>query len=187
MAVLRRSPRFARAACAFALAYLMLGVVQRERAEASAADVAAARGHQGVALHAKPAFGNLLLWKTFYVAGGRFYVDAVRVAWQPQSFPGESAAALDLERDLPWLPANTQQARDVERFRWFSSGFVARDAERPNRVIDVRYSMIPNEIDALWGIDLDPDAAGDAHARYFTSRRTGPDVRTALFEMLLGD
>ena len=59
----RESPRFARAACMFAIAYLLIGVAQRERAEAVGQVVASERGHAVGSVDAKPAFGSLLLWK----------------------------------------------------------------------------------------------------------------------------
>nr|MCS5626030.1 metal-dependent hydrolase [Planctomycetota bacterium] len=102
----------------------------------------------------------------------------------PIVFAGQSAPALELARDYPWLTPKTQQARDVERFRWFSEGFVARDPDHPARVIDIRYSMVPNHIEALWGIELDASAPADAHARFVTARRLSPAHRAELTQML---
>ncbi|MDJ0870018.1 MAG: metal-dependent hydrolase, partial [Myxococcota bacterium] len=145
-ATLRRAPGLARIACAWALAVLLLGVVQRERAETFGRELAARRGHEAASLEAKPSFGNQLVWKTYYEADGRYHVDAVRLGWAATSFPGDTAPRLVVDRDLPWLGADTQQARDLERFRWFSSGYVALDPARADRVIDVRYSMVSNRI-----------------------------------------
>lgn len=183
-AAFRRSPAVARVACAWALAYLLLGVAQRERAEWLGADVARRRGHDAARVHAKPAFGNLLLWKTFYEHEGRYYVDAVRLGFAPASFAGESTDRLDFERDLPWLEPGSQEARDVERFRRFSSEWVALDPDDPERIIDVRYSMVPNRIEALWGLRLDPDAAADAHATFYTSRNPSEAQRAEILRML---
>ena len=184
LAVLRRRPRLARIACLWALAYLLVGVGQRERAESLGRDVAAARGHAPAAIEAKPAFGSLLLWKTVYGYEGRFHVDAHRVGWRVRHFPGQSAPRLDPGRDLPWLDAGSQQARDLERFRWFSAGFVALDPALPDRVIDVRYSMVPNRIEALWGVALDPGAPPEAHAAFFTSRDPSSERRAEILRML---
>ena len=68
---------------------------------------------------------------------------------------GGSVPVLDVSRDLPWLGQESRQARDIERFRWFSEDYLALDPKRPNSVIDMRYSVVPNQIDALWGIELD--------------------------------
>ncbi len=178
LALRRRSAVPARAALGVLLATLALGFVQRERAESVARALAAERGHAPVSLQAKPSFGNLLVWKTIYETEAEYHVDAVRLAFTPRPFPGDRTPRLDRARDLPWLAPDSQQATDLERFRWFSSGFVALDPEHPDRIIDVRYSMLPNRIDALWGIRLDPTAAPDAHAAYFTDRDTSRDVRS---------
>ena len=76
---------------------------------------------------------------------------------------------------MPWLDPGSQQARDVERFRWFSNGYIARDPVYSNRVMDIRYSLLPNEIDPLWSIELKPGAAPLDHALYKTHRDAGPD------------
>lgn len=184
LSALRHSRIPARVGLLWVVAYLALGVAQRERAEAFGHDVARDRGHSALEIIAKPSFGNLLLWKTIYEHGGRYHVDAVRLGWNPTSFPGESIASLDVGRDLSWLPPDTVQARDLERFRWFSDGFLAVDSHHANRVIDVRYSMLPNRIDALWGIELDPSAPSGTHATFFTARRTTAEIRSQMVRML---
>jgi inner membrane protein len=182
----RRRPRLARLAIAWALVYLSIGGLQRERAHGAGQALAERRGHAPTTIAAKPSFGNLLLWKTFYEYDHRYWVDAVRMAPTPRVYPGQSTAKLDLGRDLPWLTAGSRQAIDLERFRWFSSGYVALDPKAPNRVIDVRYSLVPNRIDALWGIELDSNRTLQAHAVFFSKRSPSPEDRTALRRMLQG-
>jgi inner membrane protein len=91
-----------------------------------------------------------------------------------------------VERDFPWLDHNSQQARDIERFRWFSNGYVARDAEHDNRVIDIRYSLLPNQIAPLWSIELDPQAGDQEHVVYRTHRDGSADVTRRLWQMITG-
>jgi inner membrane protein len=95
-------------------------------------------------------------------------------------------AKLDIARDMPWLDQASQQARDIERFRWFSNGYIARDPVFPNRVIDIRYSMIPNELAPLWSIELHPEARRDEHVRYLVHRDAGDDRPALLWRMLSG-
>ena len=184
LAVFRRAPRLARAGLAWVLLYLAIGLVQRERATWAGWELARSRGQTPAAVVAKPSFANLVLWKTIYEYQGIYYVDAVRLLGTSIVFSGQTAPALKLARDYPWLTRQTQQARDVERFRWFSEGFIARDPDRPARVIDIRYSVVPNRIEALWGIELDASAPADAHARFFTSRELSPEDRAELTQML---
>jgi inner membrane protein len=175
---------FARVACAWVAVYLVVGLVQRDRAEAVGHAIARARQHAPASVEAKPAFASLLLWKTIYEHGGRYYVDAVRVGGTAVYFPGQSTARLVLERDLPWLDPETQQAEDLERFRWFSQDHLALDTRHPHDVIDIRYSMLPDRIDPLWGIRLDPDASGEAFSRFVTQRRLDQGDRNRLLEMM---
>lgn len=186
MTVTRANPLFARIALAWGVAYLLLGVVQRERAEDVGREIASRQGHTPVRLEAKPGFGTLFLWKIVYETKSDFHVDAVRLILTPRIFPGNSVRKLDVERDLPWLDPGSQQAEDIRRFRWFSNRYLALDSKRENYIIDIRYSLVPNEIDALWGIIVRPDAAPDEHADYITNR-TGSanrlaDLRRMLFE-----
>lgn len=184
LAARRGRVALARAACLWAAVYLAVGVVQRDRAETAGLAIAHTRNHTPVSVEAKPAFASLLLWKTIYEHSGRYYVDAIRVVGTPVHFPGQSVAKLELDRDLPWLDARTQQARDLERFRWFSQDYLALDPSDPNEVIDVRYSMLPDRIDPLWGIRLDPDAPGDAFARFVTQRQLVTADRDRMLKML---
>lgn len=176
--------RWARLALVWACLYLGFGVVQRERAENAATRLAESRGHTPESLEAKPSFANLLVWKSIYEHDGYYYIDAVRASTKPMVFPGERVAKLDLSRDFPWLDPNSQQARDVERFRWFSNGYLARSATDEELIIDMRYSALPNRGDGLWGVLLARDAPPDAHVGYRTMRDTDAATFNTLFAMV---
>jgi len=187
VAALRGDQRWGRAALLWAVVYLGFGVVQRERAEALGFELAAARGHSPQAIEAKPSFGNLLLWKTIYEHNGYYQIDAVRISVATKVFAGESIARLDLARDFPWLDPNTQQARDVERFRWFSAGFLAKSPTDENLIVDMRYSLVPNRGDGLWGIVLSRDAAADDHVGYRIMREMDRPTRRTFVAMVVDD
>lgn len=185
-AAIFRRRGLALAGLGWVLVYLLIGVVQNQRAEAAGAALAAARGHQPSRLTAKAGFANLLVWKVVYQHDGRYFVDAVRTGLDATHCPGGSVPALDIDRDLPWLQATTQQARDVERFRWFSDDYIAMDPYAPDRVIDIRYSVVPNEIRPLWGIDLDRRAPAHRHARFTADRRGRTEQMDAYADLLTG-
>jgi inner membrane protein len=185
-ATVRRQPVPARIGVAWAVAYLALGWWQHGQAVDAAAALAKARGHDPERLTAKPSFGNLLVWKTIYGDADWYYVDAVRLAATVRYYPGERARRLEPLRDLPWLDATSQQAADIERFRRFSDDYLATDRRDRHRIVDVRYSMVPNEIEPLWGIELDPSAPADRHAGFFMHRRATAEHRRALQRMILG-
>ena len=113
-------------------------------------------------------------------------MDAVRAGMAPRFYQGNSVAKLDIPRDLPWLHKDSQQAMDLERFRWFSNGYIARDPLFPNRVIDIRYSMIPNELAPLWSIELRPGAGRHEHAAYLVHRDAGGGRFQQMWQMLWG-
>ena len=186
LAAIRRSPWPARLALAWAGLYLAAGALQHHAALAMGRELAASRGHAPSRLEAKPSFANILVWKTIYETADRFHVDAARPTLRPRVFPGVSIPKLDRAHDLPWLDPASQQARDVERFARFSDGFVALDPEDPKRIVDVRYSFVPNEARALWSIELSPTAPSTAHARYRTHREHARESLGALWRMLSG-
>ncbi len=183
---LRRSPFFARLALAWVVAYPVFGLVQRNQAIDVGWALAQQRGHSPQRLDAKPSFGNVLLWKIVYETEDRFYIDAVRVGKTPRIYMGESVAKLNIERDFPWLDQVSQQAKDIQRFSWFSNGYVATDPDNSNIIIDVRYSLLPNEVAPLWYIELSPDASAADHVAYRTERDFRPIQRDFFFAMLLG-
>ncbi len=186
LAGLRRKPVLARFALAWAAFYLMLGALQHHAALAMGSEIAASRGHSPIRIEVKPSFANILVWKTIYETADRFFVDAVRPGIRPRAFSGVSVPKLDRGRDMPWLDPASQQAQDIERFRWFSDGFVATDPEHPNRVIDVRYSFVPNDVRALWSIELAPEAPPAAHARFRTHRERARESLGTLWGMVSG-
>lgn len=183
IAVMKRSHRLAAFGVAYALGYLGLGAVQEDRALAAARILAESRGHTPVQLGVKPSFGNLIVWKSVYQNDDRYYVDAVRVAAESQVYVGVSAAKLDIDQHFPWLEPNSQQALDVTRFAWFSNQHLGLDPHNPNRIIDIRYSLIPNQITGMWGITLDPSAGPASHVVWSNSRPAGDAARQRLQEL----
>jgi inner membrane protein len=182
----KKSPLFARIALLWALLYPCLGLLQHERAIVAGHQLAKERGHNPSRLEAKPSFANILVWKVVYEHDNHFYVDAVRVGVKTKIFTGSKAAKLNTSRDFPWLDNNSQQAKDVERFRWFSIDYLAIDPDNKNHIIDVRYSMVPNQISPLWSIQLSPTAKATEHVKYLTHRDASDD-RLSLFKKILFD
>lgn len=186
LAGVKRRPVFARVALVWGLAYMGLGVLQRNEAVDMGYEIAKARGHTPIQLEAKPSFANLLVWKIVYETRDKFYIDAVRARFSPTVFPGSSLNKLDVSRDLPWLDENSQQARDIERFRWFSNGYIAQDLHNDNRIIDIRYSLVPNEVAPLWSIELRRDAGPLEHVTYMTHRDLNDERTATMRAMVMG-
>jgi len=180
----RRRPVFAMLGIGWCVCYLGIGYFQHQRAGVAAGDLAASRGHTPALIETKPSLANLLLWKTIYVYQGQYYLDAVRVGTHVRVFDGEVRPVLDVQRDFPWLDDSSQQARDIERFRQFADGYLSLDSANPDLIVDLRYSLVPNRGSGLWGIELDADAAPDAHAAYVTMRNRSFAEGRELLRML---
>lgn len=188
LAAYRRNVKYARIAFVYAVLFLSLGMVQYQRAEQAVYALAQQRGHQVEHVHLKPGFANRHLWKMIYEYDGRYYVDAVRLLWNTRYITGTSIQKLDVKRDFPWLPGGSQQAKDIERFRWFSDGFLAVSPRNPNLIMDVRYSFLPNRIAPMWGVEVNKQLIDegdlDAYADYHVIRNLDENTGKAYFEML---
>lgn len=188
LAACRKKVRYARIAFIYAVLFLGLGLIQYQRAEQAVFALAEQRGHQVERVHLKPGFANRHVWKMIYEYDGRYYVDAVKLLWHRKYIMGTSIQKLDVQRDFPWLPADSQQAKDIERFRWFSDGFLAVSTRDPNMITDVRYSFLPNKVNPMWGIELSrqdiDEGRLDAFARYQMIRNLDKRTGKVYFEML---
>jgi inner membrane protein len=155
------SRRIAAAAVGVGLCYLALGAVQESRARSVQADIAAARGHRIERGRVLPSLGNLIVWRSLYVADGKIHVDALRVAWPGERsyVPGDSVA---LAREPPLdgaLPPAVQARlrREFARLWWFADGYVARSPQDPRVLGDMRYSVRTEAFEPLWGFRLQPE------------------------------
>jgi len=184
MAAIRGKQWLARIGLVWAILYLSAGWVQNHTARNMAVDLAALRGHSPIRIEVKPSFGNIIVWKSVYETEDQFFIDAFRVGIAPKVFEGTSVPNFDAARDLAWLDSASQQAQDVQRFRTFSDGFMAIDPSNADRIIDVRYSFIPNEVSALFAIELSRAAPPEAHVAYSTNREDARESMRTLWQML---
>jgi len=184
LAAFRRNANFARAAMCWVLIYQSVGIYQNKRVADIGYQLAAERGHTPIRLEAKPSFGNLVLWKVVYEIEDGFYTDGVRAGQAIKVYPGNFVPRLNLEKDIPWLNPDSQQAKDVERFRWFSKGYLALDPNNPMRIIDMRYSLVPNEATGMWSIWLSKEAADDEHVTWKPDRDLSGGRRETFNNML---
>ncbi|MEM1436856.1 MAG: metal-dependent hydrolase [Pseudomonadota bacterium] len=187
LALKKQRRLLATAGLGWAFTYLGIGFWQQLRVTDAAETLARTRQHQPERLLVKPAFGNLVLWKSVYAHEGHFFVDGHHAAGDVSHCGGERIAELELARDFRELPPQHQQARDIERFRWFSTGYIARlDSGLESLVIDVRYANLPNRIAPLWGIVVDPAAPLDQHAAWWANRKLSPAQRAEFGSLLKG-
>jgi inner membrane protein len=159
VALWQRASRPAAIALAFAAAYVAAGALQNARARDVQARMAAARGHVVERAAVLPGFGNIVVWRSIYEAGGTLHMDRLRVPWwgTPTFSPGYVATPLR-ERDLPAsVSAHLRLRRDFHRFVTFAGGWVARAADDPGLVGDARYSSADDRFEPVWGIRFQPE------------------------------
>ena len=186
MSAIRRQPMIAVYGLCWGISYLGFGLVQHQRALSAAEQLVSHRQHDPIRLEVKPGFANLLVWKALYEYNGRYYVDAIRAGVTPTYFPGESAPKFSLAKNFPSLNSDSQQARDIERFRWFSDGWLTIDSTDYSLIVDMRYSQLPNAIKGLWGVRIQPDAAAEQHVEWAVQRETGAKELAAFWQQLIG-
>ena len=183
-----RRPRFAQFAVVLCLLYLSLGIYQRGQATQLAAQLAEERGHRPEELSVRPSLANILLWRIVYRAGDQYYVDAV---WttpfsEPKQYPGSMVHAFSEASAQMIAPEGSVLADDIERFRFFSQGYLYRYLDEANVVADLRYAMFPDSIKPLWGIRMNP-ATPEVHVsmEYFRDPSQGSFDR--LWRMIRGE
>ena len=186
LSAIRKNSRYALAAVIWVLIYQLFGLYQNHRASEIGMQLAIERGHHPIRLEAKPTLGNLLLWKVIYEIDEGFHTDGVRIGLDTKLYLGSFTPKLNIERDFPWLNQESQQAKDLKRFAWFSQDYVSVDPTNPRRVIDARYSLLPNESKGLWSIWLSREANFEDHVEYRMGRGITPGKRQTFFDMLLG-
>ena len=142
--------------------------------------------HKVKFIEAKPSFGNIIVWKVIYSTSDKYYVNAIRLSLDHKIYPGESIEKLDVNKSFPWLDANSQQAKDIEKFRWFSNGYLGVDKKNRYVIYDVRFSTIPNQVEGLWGIKLDENKKDSEHVEYVTNRKRDLDRFNILINMVSG-
>jgi len=177
--------RRARLGLALALAYLALGLVQHQRAETAATDLALQRGHDPEYVLVKPTVGNIVLWRAIYTVEDSIWVDAVRVGTNERIYPGTHRTLFVPDRDMRWAAAGSRARRDADRFVAAASGFAVSYSGQAQRLGDARYAMLPTEIAPLWGIEFDSTATAAA-PRFITTREMTPATRSQFLTMLLG-
>jgi inner membrane protein len=184
--VIRQRARAAQVGLALAAAYLSLGFLQHERAATAAQALAVERGHRPERLLVKPTFGNVLLWRSTYIADGRIHADGIRIGLgEARVYRGESAELFDPARDLPWAPPGSGARLQAERFMRFADGYAARHPARPELIGDARYAMLPTRVAPLWGVVYDGNRP-DAGVRFVTDRALTPEMRQRFLDMLYG-
>jgi inner membrane protein len=185
LAVRRKNRSLARAALGWGIAYLCVGLLQRDRAAEIYTQLIASRGHTATRMEVKPSMGNNILFRAFYIHKDTFYADSIRIPWWGESrvYEGSSIPALDTNVLRATLDPVHQY--DLDRFSYFSNGFLVEDPLHEGVIGDFRYSMVPNAIAPMWGIDVGGGTPGE-HLKFERYSSTDGEGREVMLDQLMG-
>lgn len=157
----------ARIAVCIALLYLGFGVWQHQRAADVQRQMAESRGHAIEHSRVMPQPGDLVVWRSVYVAGGRIYVDGVQVPWWggPLLKAGGSVRLATFDDVPPAMAERDGTRRVFDVFTWFADGLIAPMEEISYGLGDLRYSADPSGLVPLWGMQFD-ERRSDGPARW---------------------
>ncbi|MBL4762723.1 MAG: metal-dependent hydrolase, partial [Gammaproteobacteria bacterium] len=165
LAVRKKSFFAARLGLGFCFCYLAFGTLQLQRAESMLASIAQSRGHVMQRHIVKPTLANVFLWRSVYIHDATLYTDAINIGLfsAGKHYAGKSSPLLVLEDEFPGLNKSSVLYQDLKRFEHFSDGYLAFHPRDKNIIGDARYSILPNGINPLWGIEIDREHP-DQHA-----------------------
>jgi inner membrane protein len=187
LAVVRKSRIPAIIGLMLIICYLLLGLSQRNQVEQAAYALAGQRGHPVEKIAVKPSMGSLLLWRSVYLSGGIYYVDAIRAGLLSdiKIYPGGAIKAFDISETFPGLEKSSVLYNDIQRFNTYSSGFLVSHPDIPAVVGDIRYAMLPNGLRPLWGIETNGKQP-EKHVKYKDIRVINEDKVNTFLSMLFG-
>ena len=170
----------------WSLAYLLFGLVQRNRASEAYQELAHSRGHKITDMSVKPSFGNNILFRGFYVCENRFYTDSIRISWFGHHKIYEGSSIERLDYDTLYKSVDPIHQQDLERFQFFSNGYLVEDPLHDGVIGDFRYAMVPNAIAPMWGIDIG-NRQSNTHMDFVRFTKLNTSERTDFFKQLKGE
>jgi len=177
------------AAAVWAALYFSAGAWQHQRAKQAVLEWANDHRIEAVRVVAKPAFANLLLWRGLTDDGAHLRTLAVRVppGAPARIWPGPRVARFESSDGTS--PVDSRLARDLRRFRHFSSDWAfeapSLSGDRRRFVGDFRYAIDPASSRPLWGIWFDPERP-EQGARFDRLPEVPEQERKAFFARLAG-
>ena len=178
------STLIARITFVFGCMYLLLGAYQNHRVTEEVYNVAKSRGHDAEKVFVKPSFGNLVVWRTVYLFQGHFYVDAIRASRGFEHFVGGTIKHFDNEKLDDKLQLSDTHKYDLRRFAWFTSDMLGESTTHPLKFIDVRYALLPNELDSIWFIEINEETDPNEHLKFQAVREDSWDKFFTLISMI---
>jgi inner membrane protein len=107
------------------------------------------------------------------------------MANKPRLYEGSSIRKYQPGRDASGLAKDSVLYRDILRFKEFSADYIALHPQYPDVLTDIRYSIQPDGLPPLWGIEMD-FSRPEQHARFRVYRSLTKTRRERFFAMLMG-
>lgn len=188
IAIFRKSVFTARIGFVFAVLYLLFGLYQREKTEDALLALAESRGHQAERVMVHPSIGNLIVWRSIYRSGDRYYVQAIRVSPLSETivYSGDSIKAFNPNRELSNLKPDSVLSSDINRFSKFAKNYLVIHPDYPDVVGDLRMGILPNSIMPLWGIEIDQNNQKEHVSMDNYGRTVDSDKIQTFISMILG-
>jgi Predicted membrane-bound metal-dependent hydrolases len=182
-----RFPGAARLALLLSLVYLGMGAWQNHVGLGWQQRLAAERGQRWEQGRVMPSLGNLILWRSVYRSGDRFYVDALRMppTWNWRLYPGGSQEAFRVDEPRPLPSPGSVLRTDLELFEWFAQGYVGVISRQPWVLGDLRLTGLPNATAPIFGFKFNPNRPGEHLQRVRFPLRTQEQL-DIFWEMLKG-
>ena len=187
ISIYKKSSFYSKVAMCWAITYLSLGLFLNLYAKNITQDLINSRGHQSTNITIKPSLGNLFLWKSIYEYKDFFYTDGIRILPSKKILNGTRVKKLNIQNSFPNLDKESQQFKDIQRFAWFSNHHLAISEINPNIIIDARYSLLPNQISGLWGIEINEHLGQTEHVKFITNRDMSSKRLKMLWDMIWSD
>ena len=183
----RQNPRYAKIALIFALIYLSFGYIQKLRVKSEIYQFAEKQNHVIENLKLNPTIGNIILWRSVYKSGDKYYINAIRkpVFGATNIYKGKVINYLSLSDNLDNWPNNSPVRDDLVRFYNFSQGFIYHYPYGEDIIADLRYGTLPNNVESLWGIKLN-QTKPNAHVEYLFLREFNKEKMNKFIMMLQG-
>lgn len=168
-----------------AVSYLGLAALQQQRATTALLAHAQTRGDPAADIRVRPAFANILLWRGIYRADGAWHVAAVRPGLfaRPQVYRGGTQPVFDPATSLPAVPAESRVGRDIRRLARLSDDYLVWQPGK-QRLGDIRFSMVPDGLEPMWGLQFDPRQP-ERQPTWFVDRTLAPAQRQRFVRQLL--
>ncbi len=180
-----KTKKYVLIASIFAVSYWLFGLYQREKATDIMQEIATSRGHIIERYEVKPSIANIFVWRVQYEFQNTFYIDAIHMSPWAGNVVYEGGNLPEYQKPES-LELSYKKQKDLEYFTFFSDGWIARSPNNQDLIGDVRFSMLPNQIEPIWGIYL-KNPEEDKHVKFENVRTRKEGDFTRLWQMIKGE